>query len=556
MKLHFLVPKVNLSRLDYTIEFLAQTLGYPYSCVTSLKNLNKNEVIVSYLSSDAFLQHYNHPILNIFNSQQMYQLDEFEQTINLFRWKDTAIPILGRQLTQREKEQKRAQSDKKYLAINDTFWTTQIDIFANIFYHLSRYEEKWRHFAEETVSDYSTSVLSRYQNLTVPVVDLLVDYFNELIRQRVLYNGTNLVRVLPWPNGEELGLALTHDVDLTRAVSIKKRITAAGKSLFLQLSGKGYKKRELWKEIHSQDARVWAFPKILKFYHKKGWHATFFFLAKRVEGFHYRYNIKAKKYMSLINELREDGHEVALHSSLKAFDQPKMYTLERKKLEAITSTPCLGVRQHYLRVKYPRFWKIAQSAGFRYDASLGYNFQPGFRAGTSHPFYTYDFNEDKKLEILEFPLTFFEHNLKNRQENKMNPEELISELIKQVSIYNGLCMVLLHPSNYLHPPYDKWWDFTIQCLEKQQIAVATLSGHYHWLTQRKQIRFDFDKKEEARSRITVVKPADLKLFSIEIVGKGKLLSDKDIIYTEKKGGFYTLSTPKSRFSISLNSPGS
>jgi peptidoglycan/xylan/chitin deacetylase (PgdA/CDA1 family) len=492
-----------------------------------------------------------HNMINIFNSEQLYHLDHFEQKIDLFKWKNLSIPILGKQISKLNQKNIKKLGSEKIISINDLMWTTQFDIFANIFYHLSRYEEKWRHFAEETASDHATSVLSRYQELTLPVVDILIDYIDRIIRKKLQQNGSALLRILPWPRGEDFGLALTHDIDLTRAVSYKKRFFNSGVGVLNQLIGKGYKKKALLEAMQTQDARVWAFPELIKFYRKKNWHATFFFLTKRFEGFHYRYNIKNKKFLALIRELHKEGHEIALHSSLRAFDQPQSYVLERKKLEAITRTGCVGLRQHYLRAKYPRLWRLAEAAGFKYDASLAYNYQPGFRAGTSHPFYAYDFDEDRCVGIMEFPLAFFEHNIQKRQDDKITAEAIISRLIDQVATYNGLCVVLLHPSNFLHDPYQKWWHYTIKYLAKKMIFVDTLSGHNDWLLRRRQIKFNIKGNTKGSSTIEIIKPSSLKLFSVELLGKAQLLAGKDIRCTEMKPGFYSIESSKSRFSFTV-----
>jgi peptidoglycan/xylan/chitin deacetylase (PgdA/CDA1 family) len=236
------------------------------------------------------------------------------------------------------------------------------------------------------------------------------------------------------------------------------------------------KKRIL--EMDSQDARVWSFPQLLDFYVQKKWKATFFFLAKRFEGLHYRYNIEAAQFQSLFDNLKLHNHEIGLHSSLHAFKHGEKYAAEKGKLESITAIKCAGLRQHYLRALYPGLWRLAEAAHFAYDSSLAYNFMAGFRGGTTHPFFTYDWEQDSSLPLLEFSPAFFENNVLSASADLPAARQLITNIVDQVARFHGLLVVLLHPSNYLQPLYRDLWDTLIAGMSRHRIYVDTLSGHY------------------------------------------------------------------------------
>ena len=102
-----------------------------------------------------------------------------------------------------------------------------------------------------------------------------------------------------------------------------------------------------------------------------------------LEGRHLRYNISSKKFQNLFKELKSNGHEIALHPSLKAFENPEKYKSEKKtfreKCKILKLTECGSI---IFRFKLPRIWNLAEMAKLKYDSSLGYNFKAGFRAGT------------------------------------------------------------------------------------------------------------------------------------------------------------------------------
>jgi hypothetical protein len=234
------------------------------------------------------------------------------------------------------------------------------------------------------------------------------------------------------------------------------------------------------------------------------------------EGLHIRYNIRSQKFKKLIRDIQDGGHEIGLHSSLKAFDHPQQYNREKSRIEDVTVQRCAGLRQHYLRAKFPRFWRLASNAGFEYDSSLGYNFQAGFRAGTCWPFRVFDYQDDKLLPLTELPLTFFEYNLPARGEDSSS-EDMISNMIEQVSRYNGLLVALLHPSNYLREPYQSLWNHLIQGVEKHAILVDTLSGINQWFTIRREIVMEWQSGSSGEIILQIRKPSEVKQFALEFI---------------------------------------
>lgn len=550
MNLQFLVYKNNhdFSRHRYVIRFICRILGYPYQIAHTWDQVTQDGIVISYLSDGEIGDYLNVPILNIFNSQQLYKLDDAEKIVTLFEWKNISIPTIGKQSAIVESSAWRKDDINQYFSKNGKkLWSTKYDILLNIFYHLSRYEEKWRHFTEETATDYSTSILSRYQSLNIPAVDILIHYFSNLIRQKFDQNKQLSVRILPWPRSEDFGIAFTHDVDLTRGASLKTRALHSSFGWLYQLTGKK-KRLELEKqELDEKDAQIWSFPEIISFYKKKGWLATFFFLSKMFEGLHFRYNISSKKFLKLFKDLGRFGHEIALHSSLKSFDHPTRYTEEKKKLESITSGEVVGLRQHYLRAKFPRLWKLASISGFKYDTSLSYNYQAGFRGGTSHPFFTYDWTEEKQLPLLEFSLAFFENNLEHTEENTDKVKKIISNLIEQTSQSNGLLVALIHPSNFLVEPYQEWWSFLIKQLENYSIYVNTLNGHYEWIQFKDQIKIKIIKLNSEKVEIGISKPKEITNFSLELMGRGKFECEKGIQTELLSENCYHIRTNRKRF---------
>jgi len=317
--------------------------------------------------------------------------------------------------------------------------------------------------------------------------------------------------------------------------------------LMSKIGAKQESAEELKAEISEEDAQVWSYPQLLDLYKQNNCRASFYFLARMFEGLHFRYNIASRKFRKLIDELHDQNHEIGLHSSLKAFDKSGKYAEERQSLEKIIGKQITGLRQHYLRAKFPRLWHLAADAGFVYDSSLGYNYQYGFRAGTSHPFQCYNYKTDKKLLLWEFSLAFFEHNLPREPEN---PEQLIAvveKIIGKVEQYEGLVVGLLHPSNFLIPHYHSLWEWYIKQVEKRGAYSASLSEIMNWITKKQKIEIQIQANDE----FTIRKPASVKTFAIEIGEKMSLKRSDSYAFEQLGGNRYRISSDKKMIKLNF-----
>jgi hypothetical protein len=158
-------------------------------------------------------------------------------------------------------------------------------------------------------------------------------------------------------------------------------------------------------------------------------------------------------------------------------------------------------------------------AKLKYDSSLGYNYQAGFRAGTSNSFTTFDFNENEKLNVFEFPITFFEYNLPDKGQKEQKSLEIIENLLNQVEKHEGIFNILIHPSNFLLSPFKEYWQFFIKKIERKNVFVSTLSGFTKWLQNKKEIHISYNSTKN-KVVIKVKKPRSLKSFGFEVTRDG------------------------------------
>jgi len=75
---------------------------------------------------------------------------------------------------------------------------------------------------------------------------------------------------------------------------------------------------------------------------------------------------------------------------------------------------------------------------------MGFPYEPGFRAGTSKPFYFYDLKYEKLTGLKIFPITFMEGSFINSKLSHEKIVRVIAGLIKEVKNVEGTLISIWH----------------------------------------------------------------------------------------------------------------
>lgn len=367
-----------------------------------------------------------------------------------------------------------------------------LDLVANVFYHLNRIEEQPFSHPDAVDPEGGYSMLQTNGNFLTPVVDLLVDYFAEWLRQQAALRRMPLLRKSAWPGGEPFALAMTHDVDFIRAFHPLKKMFFKIRALI------GFGPFASAGAIEKIDRAHWGFDRLLPYYKEKNWPVTFLFIARHREGWHRRYEIRRKKMRRVIGQIVNAGHEIALHCSRFAFDHPARYKLEKMRLQRVSRFKLRGMRHHYLRGLFPQIWEQAAKLGLSYDTSMCHRRKSGFRAGTARPYPV----QTTRGTILEIPTIFFENTLpgEGREvEASLNEIEALLATVKWV----GGCMTILWHSNNLSWPqhYQRLWKELTNRLESEQAWRERLDRITDWIIRRDQLQLTEFQSEQKRSLI-------------------------------------------------------
>jgi hypothetical protein len=114
-----------------------------------------------------------------------------------------------------------------------------------------------------------------------------------------------------------------------------------------------------------------------------------------------------------------------------------------------------------------------------------------------------------------------------------------------------LLVSLLHPSNFVHHPYNELWRYLEKVLLNQKLFVATLNGHLNWLRARERIDIKINYNRKKLPDIDISLPEGQRSFSFELIGNIHPKSDKKFSIEPIKKGYYHLTAKSSAIKLSL-----
>jgi len=173
------------------------------------------------------------------------------------------------------------------------------------------------------------------------------------------------------------------------------------------------------------------------------------------EQFDESYSLNSPWMEKLLRNIYERGHEIGLHTSYDAYNDPNRTRSEFEALLRVADKLNVvqrqwGGRQHYLRWENPVTWQIWEDAGLDYDSTLGFADHVGFRCGTCRDFPVFNLKTREPLRLRERPLIAMDTTLLVPQYMALRPEQAI-EWIERLSStcrrFAGTFSLLWHNTN-------------------------------------------------------------------------------------------------------------
>lgn len=274
------------------------------------------------------------------------------------------------------------------------------DLFAGIFYLLSRYEEYQAHIPDRHGRyPAAASILSEDQVLERPVLDEWVSWFRDLLVSKWLIK-------LPL---KKFRFQPSYDIDIAWSYKHKGRSRWAGAAVkeLLQLNIRSLACRYRVARGREQDPYdAFAFMQSL---HQQYDLLPFYFILSAQQPSSFDKNIAPghPAMKSLVQRLYADGR-VGIHPSYFTHPDAHKFLQEKQQLETTINEQVIDSRQHYIRLFFPDTYRMLLSGGILHDYSMGYATALGFRAGTSHSFYWYDLEKETATALRIHPFCFMD----------------------------------------------------------------------------------------------------------------------------------------------------
>jgi hypothetical protein len=333
---------------------------------------------------------------------------------------------------------------------------------------------------ESTVPDFSFNVLNPLGLLYRPVVD-----------ERYLENGG---KKPIWPSQKNFAVCLTHDVDIVSNYCLKELSRQLRTSLLCGRSDFFKKKKSF---LYSNKDPLHCYERWLGAENEIGANSTFFFWAGWSKSTkHHRTDCTYELHDRLVfdgqkctvaemmQEIDRRGSEIGLHPSWYSFDDVDELKRQKEVLEAVLGHEIFSVRQHYLHYDIRITPRVHRDAGFKFDSTLGFNDNVGFRFGTCYPWYLYDLESEKELSILEIPLIVQDVALLSPNKGLRLDENMafryVEHMTEEVEKVGGVLTLSWHP-NYVI--ISEWWNLyvrTLRYLKKKNPWFSSVKEIGEW----------------------------------------------------------------------------
>lgn len=324
------------------------------------------------------------------------------------------------------------------------------DVFAAIFYMISRYEE-YLPFEKNQYGQFKAtdSLASQLGFLQKPVVDIWIQQLKDVLKgwyPQLIFKE------------KKFSTTFTYDIDVAYAYLGRGILVNSGnflKDIFT------FKFRQI-KERHAVLSKRIKDPfdtytHIMEQKKSNGHKLLFFFLLGPKNKFNRNLLPSNKVLQHLIAEIAEKEN-IGIHPSYFTDTDYSLLQKEKKLMEFISRKKIVSSRQHYLKLAFPETYSNLIKSGITDDYTLAFAELPGFRAGTCTSFSFYNLLTDEETRLRIHPNTFMEGTF--IEDLKMNPDEtfpVMKKLINEIKKVNGHFLSIWH--NHTLSNKNEWEGF-------------------------------------------------------------------------------------------------
>ena len=232
------------------------------------------------------------------------------------------------------------------------------DLFAAVFYLLSRYEEYLPH-EKDRYERYAheNAIAFREGFLQLPLVNIWLEDFRDLLSEKNDQFS---------PLNTKFSFVPTYDIDMAWSYRNKGFERNAGAVLKLFLTGKWQGIFQSVFQCYEKKGRIRLMPMSgwMNLHHQYKLSPVYFFLVARQKGKYDRnIDVENKEFRQLVQTIAAE-YEIGLHPSWASGDTPSLLSKEKTWLEKLVKHRVNASRQHYIRFDLPATYRHLLAAGY------------------------------------------------------------------------------------------------------------------------------------------------------------------------------------------------
>jgi len=314
------------------------------------------------------------------------------------------------------------------------------DIFAAVFYMISRYEEYLPHAVDEHGRFLSEdSVASRHGFLQMAVVDRWALRIRSLIQA---YYPT-----FSFPHRQ---VHFLHTIDIDSAYSFRH------KPLFRTVMGalRDFELHNLTEVRHrfrvlrnKEEDPFDTFDYIIDVNQRHQGDLLFFALLGDFGIYDKPIPYQNNEFRQLLQHLG-DYAKVGIHGSYYSAEEPERLQRETVRLREILHRPIVRNRFHFLRFPLPLAYEHLVRCGIQHDYSMGYADRPGFRCGTGSEIPFFNLSSDQESPLHIHPFVVMDTTLHTHQQLSVDEsKQQLKQLVDEVKAVGGTFTDIFHNQN-------------------------------------------------------------------------------------------------------------
>ena len=159
--------------------------------------------------------------------------------------------------------------------------------------------------------------------------------------------------------------------------------------------------------------------------------------------------MKDSRFSKIINSIKRRGHIIGFHPGVFSLESKDSWSKEKKKLESKIESTVVEGRQHYLCFSIPDSFSQWESNQMEIDSTLSYHDVEGFRCGTGMAYPVFNIISRKEYKLMERPLVVMDATLTGYRHYTIDKiKEVLHYYIEIGKRYGMPITILFHNSSF------------------------------------------------------------------------------------------------------------